>query len=143
MQLAQRMSVLGTETAFEVLAKAKALEAQGKDIVHLHIGAPDFRTPENIVEAGRKALKDGYHAYTPAKPSSSAVCAHDPLAWPLAKEHRRISEMPGRRALVLSLSLVCCLTRRCVYASDSAMKCPLHRFDWYHVNMGPLVHVFR
>jgi len=66
-QLAHRQSQLGTETAFEVLAKAKALEAQGKDIVHLHIGAPDFRTPENIVEAGRKALQDGYHAYTPAK----------------------------------------------------------------------------
>jgi len=67
LQLSHRMSQLGTETAFEVLAKAKALEAQGKDIVHLHIGAPDFRTPENIVEAGRKALADGYHAYTPAK----------------------------------------------------------------------------
>ncbi|MEO2093902.1 MAG: pyridoxal phosphate-dependent aminotransferase, partial [bacterium] len=64
MQLAHRMSQLGTETAFEVLAKAKALEAQGRSIVHLHIGAPDFRTPENIVEAGRKALKDGYHSYT-------------------------------------------------------------------------------
>ena len=56
MKLAQAMSSLGTETAFEVLAKAKALEAQGKDIVHLHIGAPDFETPQNIVEAGRKAL---------------------------------------------------------------------------------------
>lgn len=67
MQLSKRMSMLGTETAFEVLAKAKALEAQGRDIVHLHIGAPDFRTPENVVEAGRKALKDGHHAYTPAK----------------------------------------------------------------------------
>ena len=67
MQLSQRMSMLGTETAFEVLAKAKALEAKGKDVVHLHIGAPDFRTPDNIVEAGRKALKDGHHKYTPAK----------------------------------------------------------------------------
>lgn len=67
MNLAQRMSQLGTETAFEVLAKAKALEAQGKDIVHLHIGAPDFLTPDNIVEAGRKALADGYHKYTPAR----------------------------------------------------------------------------
>ena len=51
MKLAHRTTVLGTETAFEVLAKAKALEAQGKDIVHLHIGAPDFETPPNIVEA--------------------------------------------------------------------------------------------
>jgi len=65
--LAQRMSLLGTETAFEVLAKAKRLEAQGKDIVHLHIGAPDFLTPPNIVAAGEKALRDGWHKYTPAK----------------------------------------------------------------------------
>ncbi|MEC8495179.1 MAG: aminotransferase class I/II-fold pyridoxal phosphate-dependent enzyme, partial [Planctomycetota bacterium] len=67
MTLSARMSVLGTETAFEVFAKAKALEAAGKDIVHLHIGAPDFETPENIVEAGKKALADGWHKYTPAK----------------------------------------------------------------------------
>jgi aspartate/methionine/tyrosine aminotransferase len=66
-QLAQRLSLLGTETAFEVLARAKALEARGKSIVNLGIGAPDFRTPENIVEAGRKALADGFHFYTPAK----------------------------------------------------------------------------
>ena len=66
-QLVQALSRLGTETAFEVLAKAKALEAQGKDIIHLHIGAPDFRTPENIVEAGCKALRDGKHGYTPAR----------------------------------------------------------------------------
>ena len=67
MKIAQAMSSLGTETAFEVLAKAKALEAEGKDIVHLHIGAPDFDTPGHIVEAGRKALADGWHKYTPAK----------------------------------------------------------------------------
>ncbi len=67
MHLAQRMSRLGTETAFDVLARAKALEAQGRDIINLGIGAPDFRTPENIVEAGRKALADGWHFYTPAR----------------------------------------------------------------------------
>ena len=67
MNLAQRMSQLGTETAFEVLAKAKALEAKGRDIVHLHIGAPDFLTPDNVVEAGQKALADGFHKYTPAR----------------------------------------------------------------------------
>ncbi|MCA9001563.1 MAG: pyridoxal phosphate-dependent aminotransferase [Planctomycetes bacterium] len=60
------MNLLGTETAFEVFAKAKALEAKGKNIVHLHIGAPDFQTPPNIVEAGEKALRDGWHKYTPA-----------------------------------------------------------------------------
>jgi aspartate/methionine/tyrosine aminotransferase len=61
------MSRLGTESAFEVLARARALMAQGKSIVNLGIGSPDFRTPDNIVEAGRKALADGYHFYTPAK----------------------------------------------------------------------------
>ena len=65
-QLAQRMSQLGTETAFEVLARAKALEAEGRSVINLGIGQPDFQTPENIVEAGRKALKDGHHGYTPA-----------------------------------------------------------------------------
>jgi aspartate/methionine/tyrosine aminotransferase len=56
----------GTETAFEVLARAKALEAQGRSIINLGIGQPDFPTPAHIVEAGRKALADGHHGYTPA-----------------------------------------------------------------------------
>jgi aspartate/methionine/tyrosine aminotransferase len=60
------MSRLGTETAFEVLVKAKALEAQGKDIVHLEIGEPDFDTPAHIVEAGQKALGDGFTHYGPS-----------------------------------------------------------------------------
>ena len=67
MQLAQAMSRLGTESAFKILAKAKALEAQGRSIVNLGIGSPDFRTPANIVEAGKKAIDDGFHFYTPAK----------------------------------------------------------------------------
>ncbi len=67
MRLAGRMSRLGTESAFEVLARAKALEAEGRDIINLGIGAPDFHTPQNVVEAGCKALRDGYHFYTPAK----------------------------------------------------------------------------
>src|SRR6267142_1280909 len=68
-QLAARMGALGTETAFEVLARAKALEAQGKSIINLGIGQPDFATPPHIVEAGRKALADGHHGYTPANGS--------------------------------------------------------------------------
>jgi len=63
---AKRMETLGTETAFEVLAKAKALEKQGKDIVHLEIGEPDFDTPKNIKEAATKAIHDGYTHYVPA-----------------------------------------------------------------------------
>jgi len=63
---AKRMDVLGTETAFEVLAKAKALEKQGREIIHLEIGEPDFDTPRNIKEAAIKAMKAGYTHYVPA-----------------------------------------------------------------------------
>ncbi len=63
---AQRMSALGTETAFEVLARAEALARQGRDIINLGIGQPDFKTPPHIVEAAVKALNDGHHGYTPA-----------------------------------------------------------------------------
>ena len=62
--LAERMNHLGTETAFEVLARANALEAEGREIINLGIGQPDFQTPGHIVEAGIKALKDG-HPVTP------------------------------------------------------------------------------
>jgi len=63
---ADRMASLGTETAFEVLARAKALERQGKEIIHLEIGEPDFDTPKNIKEAAVKALYAGYTHYVPA-----------------------------------------------------------------------------
>src|SRR5690348_5012591 len=78
LQMAGRMGVLGTETAFEVLARANALAAQGRSIINLGIGQPDFPTPEHIVEAGRKALADGHHGYTPANgipPLRAAVSA--------------------------------------------------------------------
>jgi aspartate/methionine/tyrosine aminotransferase len=57
---------LGTESAFEVLARAQKLGQQGRDIINLGIGQPDFRTPDHIVEAGIRALRDGHHGYTPA-----------------------------------------------------------------------------
>ncbi len=63
---AERMSRLGTETAFEVLARAKAMEAEGRDMVHLEIGEPDFDTPPNIVKAAIKALKEGFTHYGPS-----------------------------------------------------------------------------
>jgi len=66
LQLSSGMGRLGTESAFEVLARAKALEAQGRSIISLSIGQPDFQTPSHIVEAAIKALKDGHHGYTPA-----------------------------------------------------------------------------
>jgi aspartate/methionine/tyrosine aminotransferase len=64
--LAERMSQLGTESAFDVLVRARALEAQGREVVHLEIGEPDFDTPEHVVEAGVRALRDGQTHYTPA-----------------------------------------------------------------------------
>lgn len=96
MTLAHRMSQLGTETAFEVLAKAKALEAEGKSIVHLHIGAPDFLTPDNVVEAGCRALRDGYHKYTPAKgiPEVRAAVCED------IKKYRKVEVHPDNVMLV-------------------------------------------
>ena len=66
LRLASRMARLGTETAFEVLAKAKALEAQGRDIVHLEIGEPDFDTPRNIIDAAVDALHKGFTHYGPS-----------------------------------------------------------------------------
>jgi len=66
LQLARRMSRLGTETAFEVLNRARALERQGKSIIHLEIGEPDFDTPANVVEAGIDALRKGWTHYGPS-----------------------------------------------------------------------------
>jgi aspartate aminotransferase len=66
LNLARRMSRLGTETAFEVLNRARALEKQGKEIIHLEIGEPDFDTPENVIEAGVDALHKGWTHYGPA-----------------------------------------------------------------------------
>jgi aspartate aminotransferase len=66
LQLARRMSRLGTETAFEVLNKARALERQGKSIIHLEIGEPDFDTPANVIDAGVDALHHGWTHYGPS-----------------------------------------------------------------------------
>jgi len=66
LKLAQRMSRLGTETAFEVLVKARALEAQGKSIIHLEIGEPDFDTPANVVDSAVDALRQGWTHYGPS-----------------------------------------------------------------------------
>ena len=66
LRLAERMQRLGTETAFEVLVRARALEAKGRDIVHLEIGEPDFDTPQNVIDAGIAALRSGWTHYGPA-----------------------------------------------------------------------------
>ena len=66
MQVSKRIFNLETETAFSILSKANKLQSDGKDIINLGIGQPDFLTPKNIVEAAIKALKDGHHGYTPS-----------------------------------------------------------------------------
>ena len=65
-RLAGRMSRLGTESAFEVLSKALALESAGRSVVHLEIGEPDFPTPEHVVRAAEHALADGHTHYVPS-----------------------------------------------------------------------------
>jgi aspartate/methionine/tyrosine aminotransferase len=67
LQLVPNLQRLGTETAFEVLARAAELERKGKSIINLGIGQPDFKTPQHIVEAAIRALRDGHHGYTPAQ----------------------------------------------------------------------------
>ncbi len=63
MKLAKSIERLGTETAFKILAEAKKLEADGKKIIHLSVGQPDFKSPKHVVEATKKALDDGHHGY--------------------------------------------------------------------------------
>jgi aspartate aminotransferase len=65
MRLAEKMSRIGTESAYEVLAKARELERQGKNIIHLEIGEPDFPTPAHVIEAGKRALDEGWTRYGP------------------------------------------------------------------------------
>lgn len=83
MKLADRMGLLGTETAFLMLAKAKALEAQGRSIIHLEIGEPDFDTPRHIIDAAIKALNEGQTHYNPAPgiPPLRAAIAEDVQKW--------------------------------------------------------------
>jgi aspartate aminotransferase len=97
-QMAAGMARLGTETAFEVLARAKALEEQGRDIINLGIGQPDFSTPENVVEAAVKALRDGHHGYTPAGgilPLRQAVADDIEARRGVAVDPGRILVVPG------------------------------------------------
>ncbi|MBP6818506.1 MAG: pyridoxal phosphate-dependent aminotransferase [Ferrovibrio sp.] len=98
MQIAARMNRLGSESAFEVLARAKALEAQGKSVINLGIGQPDFSTPPHVVEAAVKALRDGHHGYTPANgilPLREAVAADIAARRGVSVDPDRIVIVPG------------------------------------------------
>ena len=98
MQLAAAMSRLGTESAFEVLARATRLQQEGRPIINLGIGQPDFPTPPHIVEAAVKALRDGHHGYTPANgilPLREAVAADMALRRGVEVHPDRIVVVPG------------------------------------------------
>ncbi|MBV1707944.1 MAG: pyridoxal phosphate-dependent aminotransferase [Hyphomicrobiales bacterium] len=91
-------SRIGEENAFAVLARATALAAQGRDIINLGIGQPDFRTPEHIVEAAIKALRDGHHGYTPATgilPLREAVAADVHKRFQVEVSPERVMIVPG------------------------------------------------
>jgi aspartate aminotransferase len=84
LQLVPHLQRLGTETAFEVLARAAELQRRGKDVINLGIGQPDFKTPQHIVEAAIKALRDGHHGYTPAQ---GVLPLREAVAADLARRH--------------------------------------------------------
>ena len=96
LQLSEKMARLGTETAFEVLARAEALAREGRDIINLGIGQPDFKSPGHVVDAAIKALRDGHHGYTPSPgiPELREAVAEDIL------RQRGVQVDPGRIVVV-------------------------------------------
>ena len=73
MQLAERMSRIGVESAFDVLVRARALEAQGRSVIHLEIGEPDFPSPPHVIDAAKTALDQGWTHYGPTQGSPNCV----------------------------------------------------------------------
>jgi aspartate aminotransferase len=109
-RFAERMSRLGTEGAFEVLAKARRLEADGKKIVHLEIGEPDFATPDNIVEAGISAMQHGYTHYTPASgifEAREAVAGFVSRTLKIEVDPTEVVLVPGSKNVLLFTLLAC------------------------------------
>ncbi|MFQ6113544.1 MAG: pyridoxal phosphate-dependent aminotransferase [bacterium] len=110
MKFAKRMSLLGTETAFEVMARAKALEAQGRDIIHLQIGEPDFTTPQHIIEAGVAALREGQTHYSPAAgimPLREAVVEDVHARRGVRPKVEQVIVTPGAKPIMFFVILAC------------------------------------
>jgi aspartate aminotransferase len=109
-RFAERMSRLGTEGAFEVLAKARKLEAAGKNVVHLEIGEPDFATPDNIIEAGISAMQQGYTHYTPASgimQAREAVAGFVSRMLKVEVDPHEVVLVPGSKNVLLFTLLAC------------------------------------
>jgi aspartate aminotransferase len=110
MTYTQRMTRIGTETAFEVLARAKALEAQGREILHFEIGEPDFDTPAHIKEAAMQALRDGYTHYgpTPGLPVlREAIAEAVSKSRGLAVAPEEVIVTPGGKPIMFFTLLAC------------------------------------
>ncbi len=111
LKLASAMSRLGTETAFEVLARARALEAQGRSVIHLEIGEPDFDTPAHIVEAAKRALDEGYTHYGPAAglPELREAIAHEiSISRSIAVQPDQVVVTPGGKPVMFYAILALC-----------------------------------
>src|SRR5438105_12244101 len=103
MKLAERMNRIGVETAFEVLVSARALEAQGRDIIHLEIGEPDFDTPKHIVEAGKAALDQGWTHYGPTQglpELRQAIAEHVSATRHVQVGPEHVSVVPGGKPIM-------------------------------------------
>jgi aspartate aminotransferase len=103
MKLAERMSRLGTESAFDVLARARALEQQGKDIIHLEIGEPDFPTPRHVIDAGKRALDEGWTKYgpTPGFPElRDTIAAYVSRTRGIAVDRDNVCVVPGGKPIM-------------------------------------------
>ena len=103
MQLAERMSRLAVESAFDVLVRARALEAQGRSVIHLEIGEPDFPTPPHVVEAAKKALDEGWTRYGPPQGQPElrqAIAAHISRTRGIQVGPQHVSVVPGAKPIV-------------------------------------------
>ncbi len=108
MKFATRMNRLGTENAFNVLAQAKELEAQGKSVIHLEIGEPDFDTPRNVIEKAKWALDNGYTHYTPSgglKNIRDSYAKYMSERYGVELSGRNIVVMPGAKPVIFLSSL--------------------------------------
>ena len=103
MKLADRMSRILTESAFDVLVRARALEAQGRDIIHLEIGEPDFDTPRHVVEEGKKALDEGYTHYGPTQglpELREAIAEYITATRGISVTARNVCVVPGGKPII-------------------------------------------
>ena len=103
MKLAERMSRIGVESAFDVLVRARALEAQGKSVIHLEIGEPDFPTPPHIVEAAKRALDEGWTHYGPTQGQPDlreAIADHISRTRGIGVGPQHVSVVPGGKPII-------------------------------------------